>query len=306
MTSGPFHYHPCADNSRALDVLQRHTRSIEPGVFFSALGTVVEQPAPYFCVFATKGEIGIRYSVGRRTGDLEVAVIVLAARQREQGLVTCFQPHRGVDIAYGNTNATVVGDMRPSRMEQMPMVEQGLSRLKCDIDIIAFVDVDRELEIVAPDYTMTTCLSDAIRWAMGEIPNLRFDGLRLSRDSGQAISVGEVDLLCAGQVFEVEQSPNEVIFDDIFVCLVCEETGPEKPFDAEAYLSSRHVVVRYFENRMIFKDEAFFWREGLKRTHQIAVCSDALVPQPICGRPLIATIRRRIATQWPVKILPFP
>ena len=50
----PFHYHPCADISRALVVLQRHARSIELGEFFFARGTVVEQPAPYFCVFATK------------------------------------------------------------------------------------------------------------------------------------------------------------------------------------------------------------------------------------------------------------
>ncbi len=142
------------------------------------------------------------------------------------------------------------------------------------------------------------------------MPNLRFDVLPLTSGSGQALSVGEVDLLCAGEAFEVEQAPNEVLFDDIFVCLACEETGPEEPFDAEAYLSGRHVVVRYFENRMTFEDEAFFWREGLKRTHQIAFWSYALIPQLICGTPRIATIRRRIAermaTQWPVKILPFP
>lgn len=171
-------------------------------------------------------------------------------------------------------------------------------------------DVDRELKLVASDYMMTTCLSDAIRRAMAEMPNLRFDISPLTNSSGQALSAGEIDLLCAGQAFEVDQSPNEVLLDDVFVCLVCAERGPDEPFDGDAYLSGRHVVVRYFENRMTFEDETFFWQEGLKRTHQIAVWSYGLIPQLICGTPLIATIRRRIAeqiaTQWPVKILPFP
>ena len=50
----------------------------------------------------------------------------------------------------------------------MPKVQRGLSRLNYDIDIIALVDVDHELKIVASDQMMTTCRGDAIRWAMGE------------------------------------------------------------------------------------------------------------------------------------------
>tara|TARA_Y100001934_G_scaffold270205_1_gene354758 strand:+ start:57 stop:965 length:909 start_codon:yes stop_codon:yes gene_type:complete len=170
--------------------------------------------------------------------------------------------------------------------------------------------VDRELRIVASDYVMSACLSDAIRRAMQEMPNLRFDVLPLTSGAGQALSAGEIDLLCAGQAFEVDQPPNELLFDDVFVCLACAEHGPTTPFDAAAYMSRRHVVVRYFENRMTFEDETMLWREGLKRSHQIAVWSYALVPQLICGTPLIATIRSRIAermaAQWPVKVLPFP
>ena len=61
-----------------------------------------------------------------------------------------------------------VGGIRPGRMEQMPTVQRDLSRLKHDIDTIARVDVDRELKIVASDYMMTRCLSDAIRRAEGD------------------------------------------------------------------------------------------------------------------------------------------
>ena len=114
------------------------------------------------------GEIGIGHPAGRRAGDLKVAVIVLAVRQRDQGIVTCFLPPRGADIADRSTNTTVVGGIRPGRMEKMPMVQRGLCRLKHDIDTIALVDVDRELQIVASYDMITTCLSDAIRRLGGD------------------------------------------------------------------------------------------------------------------------------------------
>ena len=41
---------------------------------------------------------------------------------------------------------------------------------------------------------------------------------------------------------------NEVLFDDIFVYLMCEETGPEEPSGAKAYLSGRRVIVRFLKN----------------------------------------------------------
>ena len=37
--------------------------------------------------------------------------------------------------------------------------------------------------------------------------------------------MSEVYLLCASQAFEVEQSPNGVLSDDIFVCRVCVRLG---------------------------------------------------------------------------------
>ena len=40
----------------------------------------------------------------------------------------------------------------------------------------------------------------------------------------------------------------EVLFDDILVCLMCKEIGPEEPFDAKAYLSCHHVVLQFFKN----------------------------------------------------------
>jgi LysR family transcriptional regulator, nod-box dependent transcriptional activator len=175
----------------------------------------------------------------------------------------------------------------------------------------AFELVDRELKIAASDYILTAGMADAIKKTQPEMPNLRFDVLPLSTDSARLLALGEIDLLCAGQSLDVGQPPNECIFEDQFTCLACTQIGPPgASITLEDYLSSRHVVLRYFEHQLTFEDEEAVRRMGLKRQRQIAVWSASMVPQLITGTPMIATVAERIArpmTQtWPLKILPFP
>ncbi len=175
----------------------------------------------------------------------------------------------------------------------------------------AFEQVDRELKIAASDYVLTAGMANAIKQTQPAMPNLRFDVLPLSTDSARLLALGEIDLLCAGQTLDVGLPPNECIFEDQFTCLACTETGPgSDTISVEDYLSSRHVVLRYFEHQLTFEDEEAVRRMGLKRQRQIAVWSSSLVPQLISGTAMIATVAERIARPmaavWPLKILPFP
>ena len=172
-------------------------------------------------------------------------------------------------------------------------------------------DVDREMRIVASDYNMAAFLAGSIQRAAAPMPNLRFDVLPLTTQSAQSLRDGEIDLLIAGQAFDAARPPNETLFEDRFVCLIASEHAPEDGVLTRSdYLARRHVVVRYFEYQMTFEDEEALRREGLKRPRQVAVWSHSLVPQLICGTPMIATAASRIATQiakrWPIKIFPFP
>ena len=172
-------------------------------------------------------------------------------------------------------------------------------------------EVDREMTVTASDYIMTAFLAQAIQNAGQTMPKLRFDVLPLSSQSANLLNNAEVDLLVAGQTFDVGRPPNETLCEDRFVCLVSREHPPAaNTLDANAYLARRHVVVRYFESQLTHEDEEALRRHGLRRPHQIAVWSHLLVPQLICGTPMIATVAsrvaRQIAQQWPLDIYPFP
>jgi len=172
-------------------------------------------------------------------------------------------------------------------------------------------DIDRELKIVASDYTMTAYLADAIKIAVEQMPQLRFDVLPLTSHSALALSAGEIDLLCAGQAMDVGRPPSELLLEDEFACLVCQSHGPRsRRLSPQQYLAHGHVVMRYFEQRMSFEDEEALRRHGLKRAQQIAVWSSSLMPQLIIGTSLVATLPKKaaleLAAHWPVRVLPFP
>lgn len=172
-------------------------------------------------------------------------------------------------------------------------------------------DIDRELKIVASDYSIMACLGEAMKRAAEQMPKLRFDVLPLTSHSALALAAGEVDLLCAGQALDVGRPPSELLFEDTFACLVCATHRPRtRQLTTEQYLARSHVVLRYFEHRMSFEDEEALRRMGRKRTQQMAVWSTAVMPQLIIGTSLVATLPLRaaktLAEHWPVRVLPFP
>ena len=172
-------------------------------------------------------------------------------------------------------------------------------------------EVDRELRIVASDYTMTTFLAEAIQRAGKDMPNLRFDILPLTSRSSLLLDTGEIDLLLAGQALNVGQVPNECVLEDDFTCLICQGHSPkDKELSRREFMKRRHVVVQYFEHQMAFEDEDVLRKSGIQRQRHVTVWSYSLVPQLICGTPMIATMTRRIADRlaerWPVNLVPFP
>jgi LysR family transcriptional regulator, nod-box dependent transcriptional activator len=175
----------------------------------------------------------------------------------------------------------------------------------------ALGDVNREMAITASDYAMGAFLAEVISRAEAPMPNLRFDILSLSDRSAGQLNNGEIDLLVAGQALDAGRPPNETLCEDIFVCLVSQDHEPPgQVLDADTFLSRRHVVVRYFDSQLTFEDEEALRRQGLRRPGHVAVWSQSLVPQLICGTPMIATVTWRLARQfverWPLTIYPFP
>lgn len=165
--------------------------------------------------------------------------------------------------------------------------------------------------MVASDYVAMSGLARAIRLSKARFPTLRIDLLPLTMASTKLVALGEVDLLFAGQVLDVELPPNRMVFEDRFTCVVCKECGPGgEEMTADQYLSGQHIVLRYFEHQMTFEDEEALRRQGVIRERQISVWSHSLIPPLLCGTDMIATVAERaasdIAGRWPLRIVPFP
>lgn len=171
--------------------------------------------------------------------------------------------------------------------------------------------IEREIKIVASDYSVTSFLADAIRDTMRLAPKLRFDILPLTDRSARLLNSGEIDLLFAGQAMDIGVPPNTCLFEDEFVCLACKTHGPKTDsLSQEEFLARKHVVVRYFDQQLTFEDEDALRKSGLKRARHTTVWSHAMVPSMICGTRMLATIPRRLADsmaqRWPIRLFPFP
>ena len=173
------------------------------------------------------------------------------------------------------------------------------------------LDVEREIRVVASDYTIRTVLDTATRQIQNIFRNVRLDILPLSERSPRLLASGEVDLVLSGQSFDIGVPPSTCVLEDKYVCIACSKMGPvgDKLLPQE-FANSKHVVVRYFDQQMTFEDEDALRKAGVVRTRRITTWSHTQVASLVCGTRMLATVPARIAydfgKRWPIKILPFP
>lgn len=172
-------------------------------------------------------------------------------------------------------------------------------------------NVDRELRIVASDYTIRACLNKATKNMRENWPNLRFDILPLSEGSPRLLSNGEVDLVLAGQSFDIGVPPSTCLLEDKFVSIACLKAASDiKKLSTKEFSDREHVVVRYFDHQMTFEDEDSLRKSGVSRDRRITTWSHTHVASLVCGTSMLGTVPARIAydliKRWPIKIFPFP
>jgi DNA-binding transcriptional LysR family regulator len=76
-------------------------------------------------------------------------------------------------------------------------------------------DINREIRIVASDYTILACLDTTLRTVRGGFRNLRLDILPLSERAPQLLANGAVGLVLAGQSLDVGVPPPMIAFTKI-------------------------------------------------------------------------------------------
>ena len=87
-----------------------------------------------------------------------------------------------------------------------------------------------------------------------------------------------MDLVLAGQSFDVGVPPSTCLLEDKFVCIACLEMGPTDLVLLPQDFSEReHVVVQYFDKQMTFEDEDALRKEGVIRNRRITTWSTLML-----------------------------
>lgn len=163
---------------------------------------------------------------------------------------------------------------------------------------------DRQIRIMASDYTTLVLLSGALRTLERDAPAMRFEIQPMSMAPVEAIERGHVDLLITIDFAVSPDHPSHILFEDHHV-VVGDRDNPALAGDMtrELYFQLGHVSARFGQAQMPAFDEWFVRRQKQQRRMEVIAPSFLSLPSLIVGTNRIATMHRRMAEQA-VRTLP--
>jgi DNA-binding transcriptional LysR family regulator len=169
----------------------------------------------------------------------------------------------------------------------------------------------REFRILLSDYSMTTVMPRVLALAARRQARVRFRLLPQTEFPYVSIERGDADLLIAPGMFVSRDHPNELLYEDNFVCVAwARGRFGRGTLSEEDYRGARHVRMVPPTVPTSFETE-FLAQHGIE--HEIEVCcySFAALPHLVVGTDRLATVHgllaRQAATGLPITVhkLPF-
>ena len=206
---------------------------------------------------------------------------------------------------YFNDDLLVVkgrGMILTSRAETLiEPVRTVLEQIRTTIAIAPPFDpatAEKQVKIMASDYTTRVLLAGALRTLEREAPNMRFEIQPMSTSPVEAVERGYVDLLVTIDFAVSPDHPTQVLFEDTHV-VVGDRHNPALASDMtrELYFSLGHVAARFGQAQMPAFDEWFVRRQKQQRRIEVVAPSFLSIPDLIVGTSRIATMHRRMAEQ---------
>ncbi|ADZ89727.1 LysR family transcriptional regulator [Marinomonas mediterranea] len=170
---------------------------------------------------------------------------------------------------------------------------------------------NRHFRFMASDYVTTVFLADVFHKLSSLAPNMTFDVLQTTNHYDEALTRGEIDFLIQPNAYMNEHHPHELLFDDQYVCVVCENnTKVGNSISIEKYLELGHVVINLGENRAPSFEESFAQKFGKERHIEVSTSNFNTLPHLLIGTNRIAVMQSRLAHLYlptlPIKILDTP
>lgn len=157
---------------------------------------------------------------------------------------------------------------------------------------------DRQVRIMASDYTTQVLLAEVLVQLQHEAPNMRFEIQPMSMNPIESIERGFIDLLMTIDFAVSADHPSQILFEDDYV-VVGDAANPamQGEMTRERYFELGHVTARFGRAQMPAFDEWFTRRQKQQRRIEVVAPTFLSLPGLVLGTNRIATVHRRLAEQ---------
>ncbi|MEH6366749.1 MULTISPECIES: LysR family transcriptional regulator [Pseudomonas] len=169
----------------------------------------------------------------------------------------------------------------------------------------------RHFRLVTSDYLISVLFARVIQQLQKEAPNITFEMLGPSDNSGELLIRGEVELMIVPERYIIDGHPSQLLFEEDHVCVVCKDnTQIGDSLSLEQYMQMGHISVGFGRTRHMSIEDWFMSQYGFNRRIEVITNDFNTLPQLVVGTERIATMHKRLAelyaTYLPLRILPTP
>lgn len=157
---------------------------------------------------------------------------------------------------------------------------------------------ERQVRIMASDYTTQVLLAEALVQLERDAPNMRFEIQPMSTNPADEIERGFIDLLVTIDFAVSTDHPSRFLFEDDYV-VVGDANNPalRGEITREDYFGLGHVTARFGRAQMPAFEEWFTRRQKQQRRIEVIAPSFLSLPGLVLGTQRIVTMHRRLAEQ---------
>lgn len=157
---------------------------------------------------------------------------------------------------------------------------------------------DRQVRIMASDYTTQVLLAGALAELERLAPNMRFEIQPMNINPVESIERGYIDLLVTIDFAISADHPSQILFEDDYVVVgAADNPALLGEMTRERYFELGHVSARFNRAQMPAFDEWFVKRQKHQRRIEVVAPTFLSLPGLLVGTRRISTMHRRMATQ---------
>lgn len=155
---------------------------------------------------------------------------------------------------------------------------------------------ERQIGIMASDYSTEVLLCDALAMIAKEAPGIRFEIQPMNDDPADTLERGYVDLLLTLDYALPPDHPSQFLFEDDFVVIGWNgNPAMDKPMTRELYFELGHVTARFGKARVAAFDDWFVRRQKQPRRVEIVAPTFLSIAGLVVNTYRVATVHRRMA-----------